>query len=262
MMTPLFERRARGLEPNMYGEAFLRRVRVVLGELRHAGEEIAALLDGHSGAVVFGSIVVAGVGPVAQAIGLVTRRHPDIRIRIEVATSDQLLRQLAEGSLDFAIARVSEGNHRNFDFEALAIEELCVICRKTHPLAGHRNKLRLADLAGQQWVLQFTDTPLRRAFNLCYLGRGLAPPEKVIECASHEVAAALVHETDALSVLARPVAEIYVASGRFAMLRLDERITMEPYGIVCRRSSDLSPGALSVLAAIRETVGEASPPPA
>lgn len=254
MATPLFERRARGLEPNIYGEAFLRRVRVVLGELHEASEEISALRQGQAGRVVFGSVMAAGVSHAARGIGLVASRHPDISLRIEVGTSDQLLSLLVEGTLDFAIARMADSDRRDLIFETLGTEDLCVIARKTHALVGRRRKLRLADLVAQNWVLQFSGTPLRSAFDLAFRAAGLTPPQQVIECASHEVVAALVQETNALSILSRPLAEIHAASGRFALLTLADPIVLEPYGIVRRRGSELSPAAQSVLAAIRETV--------
>src|SRR5688500_9349059 len=44
---PLFERHARVIEPNWYGELMIRHARVILSELAVAGTELAALQAGH-----------------------------------------------------------------------------------------------------------------------------------------------------------------------------------------------------------------------
>ena len=50
---------------------------------------------------------------------------------------------------------------------------------------------------------------------------------------------------------ARALAELYCSTNRFSILKFEKRFSVEPYGLVLMKDHPLSPGARTLLAAIR-----------
>lgn len=234
---PLFERHPKGIEPNWYGELMIRHARVILSELTVAGSELTALQAGHSGKVTVGTVMAPAVELVVPAVDAVRRRHPGLQIAVDVDTSPVLIDRLRQGQLDFAIARIpSDIDPAPFTYEEVGDEELCFVCRTGHPLAT-LDRVTLEDLAGQTWVLQPHGSLLRTLVHSMFRGRGLPIPAQVIESASVVMSMAMIDKTDALSVTARALAEMYCSTNRFSILKFEERFSVEPYGLVLDRKS-------------------------
>jgi DNA-binding transcriptional LysR family regulator len=248
---PLFERHARGIEPNWYGELMIRHARVILSELAVAGTELAALQAGHSGSVTVGTVMAPAVELIAPAVDAVRRGHPNLQIAVHVDTSSVLIDRLRQGQLDFAVARIpADIDHSPFEYEEIGDEELCFVCRNGHPLAA-RERVTLEDLVGQTWILQPRETLLRRLVHAMFRSQGLPVPAQVIESASVVMSMAMIVKTDALSVTARALADLYCSTNRFSILRFEKRFSVEPYGFVLMKDHPLSPGARTLLAAVR-----------
>ncbi len=248
---PLFERHPKGIEPNWYGELMIRHARVILSELAVAGSELTALQAGHSGKVTVGTVMAPAVELVVPAVDAVRRRHPGLQISVDVDTSPVLIDRLRQGQLDFAIARIpADADPTPFIYEEIGDEELCFVCRSGHPLAGI-DLVTLEDLVGQTWVLQPHGSLLRRLVHRMFRSRGLPVPAQVIESASVVMSMAMIDKTDALSVTARALAELYCSTNRFSILKFEKRFSVEPYGLVLIKDHPLSPGARTLLAAIR-----------
>src|SRR6266851_5964964 len=101
----LFERHARGVVPTWYGEILVRHARAVLADMSRAQEEITALKSGLCGQAAIGAVVNPATNLVPLAIGLLKQDHPQILVRVDVDTSDVLIRKLLDGKLDIAVAR-------------------------------------------------------------------------------------------------------------------------------------------------------------
>jgi DNA-binding transcriptional LysR family regulator len=248
---PLFERHPKGIEPNWYGELMIRHAHVILSELAVAGSEMTALQAGHSGKVTVGTVMAPAVELVVPAVDAVRRGHPGLQISVDVDTSPVLIDRLRQGQLDFAIARIpADADPAPFIYEEIGDEELCFVCRSGHPLAG-LDLVTLEDLIGQTWVLQPHGSLLRRLVHRMFRSRGLPIPAQVIESASVVMSMAMIDKTDALSVTARALAELYCSTNRFSILKFEKRFSVEPYGLVLIKDHPLSPGARTLLTAIR-----------
>jgi molybdate transport repressor ModE-like protein len=94
LAVPLVERRPRGVVLTPYGEAFARRARSILLELREADREITDLRTGRGGTVFVGTVTAPSINLVVPAIKQVRQRFPKVEINIEVGTSAALADQL------------------------------------------------------------------------------------------------------------------------------------------------------------------------
>jgi DNA-binding transcriptional LysR family regulator len=256
---PLFERHARGLEPNWYGELMIRHARVILSELAVARTELSALQAGHSGTVTVGTVQAPVVELIVPAVDAVRQSHPSLQIVIEVETSSILIERLRQGQLSFAVARIPRDTDTSpFVYEEIGDEELCFISRSGHPLA-ESERVTLEDLVGRTWILQPRRTLLRHLVDAMFQSRGLPIPVQVIESASLIMSMALIDKTDALSVIARALAELYCSTNHFSILRFEKRFSVEPYGLVLMKDYPLSPGARTLLGAVRAAFQNPAP---
>ena len=80
----LFERQARGVKANWYGEALIRHSRNALSSLGEAAAEIEALKSGRTGRVNVGSIAGPAAGLIPRAVARMSRDYPLVRVQLAV----------------------------------------------------------------------------------------------------------------------------------------------------------------------------------
>lgn len=248
----LFDRHGRGVEPNWYGSLMIRHSRMILSELQETGEELNALLAGHSGRVSIGTVMAPAVELVVPVISTLTREHPGLKIAVAVETSDVLAERVHQGTMDFAIGRLpSHLDPASFDYQEISSEELCFVCRDGNPYLQLGRPLIAADLAEATWILQPTGSLLRDRVEALFRAEGVRPPQRVIESASPIISMAMVAETDSITAFAQAVAKVFSPTGNCAIIPFHKKFSVEPYGIFWLKDRPLSPGARTVLSAVR-----------
>ena len=180
----LFERQPRGMRPNWYGETMIRHARIALSSLREAGQEVDALKTGLSGHVSLGAITGPALSLIPQAIMIVARENPKLRVELSVESSNVLIEQLAQGKLDIMIGRLFERQDKTgLRYERLAEEPVCAVVRPGHPLLSAPG-LTLAAVEKKPWIVPPAGSVLRHRFDLMFREAGLSPPTQLIETAS------------------------------------------------------------------------------
>src|SRR3982751_4791972 len=149
----LFERQPRGMRPNWYGETMIRHARIALSSLREAGQEIDALKAGLSGYVSLGAITGPALSLIPQAIMIVARENPKLRVELHVESSNVLIEQLAQGKIDIMIGRLFERQDKTgLRYERLAEEPVAAVGRPGHPLLNVAG-LSLAAVEKKAWIV-------------------------------------------------------------------------------------------------------------
>ena len=248
----LFERHGRGIEPNWYGSLMIRHAHMILSELRETGEELNALLAGHSGRVSIGTVMAPAVELVVPVVSALTRDHPGLKIAVAVETSDVLADRVHQGVMDFAIGRLpGRLDPSTFEYHEISSEELCFVCRDGNPLLRLGRDLTTSDLTDTTWILQPVGTLLRDRVEALFRAEGVPPPQRVIESASPVISMAMVAQTDSVTVFARALAQLFSPTGCCTIMPFHKRFNVEPYGIFWLKDRPLSPGARTLLAAVR-----------
>lgn len=248
----LFDRHARGLTPNLHGEVIIRHAGIALRTLTQAGEEIAALSQGYSGVVTVGTVTAPMVELLAEAVERVKEKYPKLQISIEMDVSDVLATKLLDGKIDFNLARLPRGHDPStFVYHELRGEEIQFICGENHPLAKRRG-VSLSDLAAWPWVLQPPGSPLRTAIEREFSAAGVTLMENVINSASALTAMIMVDRSTYITALERQVAQLLSEIGRFRVLAPNQKIALEPYGLLRLADRRLSPGAAKFYETILE----------
>ncbi|MFN7052400.1 MAG: LysR family transcriptional regulator, partial [Gemmobacter sp.] len=161
--APVFLRQPKGMEPTEIGQIVLRRAQAMLREMRSMAAEVQALREGFGGAVRVGAVTGPAVGYLVPAIRQIKRDSPGAEITVDVAPSRDLLRHLAAGDLDFALARVlPEYDSRDFDIRPMRDEKVALLVREDHPLA-RAPVVTLTELMDYEWIMQDRGAPIREA---------------------------------------------------------------------------------------------------
>ena len=249
--VPLFERLPRGMRPTWYGETMIRHARVALASLNQAHDELTALKAGRFGQVSVGAITSPGLMLLPPAVALVKLEQPELRVALEIETSDVLLERLAQGKLDIVVARLfAQHDKSQLRYERLTEEPVCAVARPGHPLIGTPG-LSLRHVVGAGWIVPPAGSVLRHRFELMFQEDGLAPPVNVTETAALLFITRMLQQSDMLAVLAADVARYYAAHGIVAVLPLVMPCHMDDFGIITRTDRLASPAAKVMMKALR-----------
>ena len=150
----LLDRSRSGLEPTAYGRALVARGQAIFDELKRGVEELAFLADPTVGDLHMGSTESIAAGFLPAVIERFSREQPRIRLDVAQAVMSTLhYRELRERSIDLLIGRIPAPFEED-DLEADIVfndDAVVVAGRQTKWARSH--KLRLADLAGERWIL-------------------------------------------------------------------------------------------------------------
>jgi DNA-binding transcriptional LysR family regulator len=252
----LFERSARGVAPNAYGESLVRHARSILATLDHARDEINAISEGTTGKVVVGALLVAAPVLVPRAVARFKARHPNHTVLIRDGTAADLLPALRRGELDLVVGRVSSDvPGEGLKFEAFYSEPMLVVARDGHPL-GRRRALKLSELAQWPWVVPTPEAPYRRRLDAAFRQAGVEPPRRIVESLSVLVNKMLLQETDMLGVMPLTVAKQYAVLGIVRIMPVKLPPPSGPVGVITASGRPQPAAATDFLQSLREAARE------
>lgn len=201
----LFDRSSRGVTPTDCGHVMIKHAKLILAQLRHAGEELQSLEGGLSGRVHVGTLLAASTSLLPRALGRLRERRPGIAVTIDEGTIDRLMPGLRTGDIDVVLGRLPEYREREgLRQDVLYLDTVSVMVREGHPMA-QRGSLTLAELVEQAWIMPPPQTSLRRQVDHAFRHEGMEPPHDVIESVSILTNHALLMNTDMLAAMPRQV---------------------------------------------------------
>jgi DNA-binding transcriptional LysR family regulator len=201
--------------------------------------------------VRLGAIVAAVPDLIPEAFVSIRREQPTLSLSLVTDTSDALLALLQGGRLDLMLGR-STGlpDGETLHFEPLIGEDLHVIVRPGHPLLA-RVALTLAELAGEQWILQPEASAMRRALAAAFTLLQLPLPQHPVETASMLATVSILAHTDLIGVVPSGVATYFATLGAVRRLPVQLPPLLEPFGLITVRDRPVSPALIYVTATLR-----------
>lgn len=182
---PLLVRTTSGAVPTAYGEALVRRSRVLFDELEAGMRELAQLADPGTGDVRLGCMETLHAGLVGACVEQLVQLHPRMKITLELGQAPDLVQyHLSQRIVDFVVARplklpLPAGMHG----EALFHDRLLVVTGEDSRWA-RQQRITLADLADAYWIVGANEmepgSPLVEAFERARV----AMPSRVIRTGS------------------------------------------------------------------------------
>jgi LysR family transcriptional regulator, transcription activator of glutamate synthase operon len=161
----LVERTTRRVAMTEAGELLVGRARRILSELNAAESELQGLRGIQTGHVSVGAMHTMGPVDVSLALAIFHERHPGVELTVREQSSEELAEMLRDDVLDLAFLSVTERiESHDLGLQLLLSEELVVILPSAHPLA-QRSGVRIAELAGEQFISYREGARLRELLN-------------------------------------------------------------------------------------------------
>jgi DNA-binding transcriptional LysR family regulator len=184
----LFDRRPRGVEPTMYGDALLTRTRAVFDELRQGIKDIEFLADPTGGEVRIGCSVAASVTFLRPIIRGFSEAYPGVALRVEDVPAAGWEHGLRERKHDLLLQwwvppYSSDLTAGEVEVESLFDDHLVAVAGPQTRWAGRR-RIDLAELVGERWILGPPGTANYTGIAEAFRARGLAMPKVVLETLS------------------------------------------------------------------------------
>ncbi len=258
--APLFDRRARGVTPTVYGTALLRHAKDVKAALQAAREEVDALRSGGAGFVKIGAGPSWQDAVLPDAIAELRTSRPGVRIHVTGGGDDQLKEQLKSGALDFVLAAVPEAPRLEPElaWQPLLADEYCVIADVRHPLR-RRRRAKVEDLLAYPWILPPATTYMVGRLQHVLRAAGLPAPVAAIETDVIPLKFALMRGSQYLSYHA--AAHLRALDPGFIVpIEVAGTRAVRQAGLINRRGAELSPAA-KALVGILQHLCSAHPKP-
>lgn len=254
----LYERHPRGVVLTEAGQLLARRARSSLHDLGTAFDEMARLTTGVGGLVRIGTVTGPGLELVLPMIRELRVTYPEIEFDVLVDTSDMLAEALFAHRIDFYIGRVlANVNPRDVTVRHIGPEPISLIVRQAHPLL-RKPDLTLADCLKYDWVMQAPGGLLRTAVEAYIAHHDLQPPSRVLSTSSLLLTLGIISDTHVVAPVARSVAEFLVSKSRMnssiGILDIATDMTVNPYGLICRRKSDQAPVVKRIIALLEDRI--------
>jgi DNA-binding transcriptional LysR family regulator len=232
----LFERLGRRVFLTAAGEEVLRHVRALSAQYEEL-ENTVARLKGHDTGRLRISVATTANYFVASLLATFNKKHPNVKISLDVTNRESLLRQLAENTVDLVImGQPPDGS----DYEAGVFMDnpLVVVAPLSHPLASRKNT-PLRELAGQTFLVRESGSGTRFAMERFFEKHGI-PFVAGMELGSNEAIKQSVQAGLGLGLLSRDTVEMEISLGRLVVLDIEHFPIMRHWYVVHRSGKRLS----------------------
>ncbi|SPB16270.1 LysR family transcriptional regulator [Caballeronia novacaledonica] len=239
--VPLVLRTARGVQLTAFGQQLRVRAHLILSEVRRAEDDIMQMNGAGAGSVSAAVTPTAALSILPQAYRAFRRQMPNARVSFIEGFPGVAMPRLRDGSLDFVVAVVvPEHLAPEFDHIELYESRSAIVGRADHPL---RHCTSLAELSDAEWLLNPSPESSTQALLNSYAERGLAVPNRVIECPSFIIAHGLLRGSDVLAALPAALLEHPWVSEGLAIFPIADPLPAVSVRVVTRRDSPLTPAA-------------------
>jgi DNA-binding transcriptional LysR family regulator len=231
----LLDRSPRGVEPTVYGQAFLKRGRHAFDELKQGIRDIEFLSEAATGELRIGcdeSICAATLPLVLERFA---RQYPGVVVEIDDLPLRVFPPDLRAHGYDLVLTRLRGGtvadlqSHEDVDVEVLFNDELVIAAGAQSRWAGQR-EIDLADLAADRWILAGPETWNYAAVAEAFGARRLKMPKIFVKTLSLHIRANLLASGEYITALPRSVLHLY--GQRFAMQILPVDLPPRPWPVI------------------------------
>jgi molybdate transport repressor ModE-like protein len=174
--STLIERNPRGLRLTDAGEALVRHADKILARLADAEAELEAIAGLRGGRLRLATFPTAGATLVPHAIREFSHRHPDVELTLRDLEPHESVPLLKAGELDLILVEDSDVDEGDEDVELVHLLEdpMHLALPTDHPLAS-KQRVRIADLAGESWIQSTMTCPCRRHVHNACAAAGFEP---------------------------------------------------------------------------------------
>jgi DNA-binding transcriptional LysR family regulator len=252
----LLDRSARGIEPTIYGDAFLKRSIVVFDELKQSIRDIEFLSDATTGEVRIGCWEGPWFTLLPDVIVQFSKRYPRIKVHADLIDPSDVFVGLRERKYDCVLMPVQIRLHDEAadDLKVeILYDDKVIVAAAAHSKLARRRKIDLAELIDEPWIFVGPTSWNRPWSEEIFRAQGLNRPEPLVTTDSIILRARLVAAGPCLGLFATSVLRRLIADN-YAITALP--VALHPkalsIGVVTLKNRTLSPVVERFLACIRE----------
>ena len=250
----LLDRSRSGIEPTAYGRALVMRGQAVFDELKYGVEELAFLADPTVGDLRIGSTESIAAGFLPAVIERFSREQPRVRLDVaQTVISTLHYHELRERSIDLFLGRIpTPFDEDDLEAEVVYDDQVVVVAGRQSKWARLR-RLKLADLAGERWILPPTDTlPGSLTAELFRASNAKMPREPVTTLSIH-LCCRLAASGQFVTTLPTSVLRFGNLDQSLKVLPIKLPAQPRPVGVVTLKNRTLSPVARRFIDCIHRT---------
>jgi DNA-binding transcriptional LysR family regulator len=253
----LLDRSRRGIEPTAYGRALVARGQAIFDELKHGVEELAFLADPTVGDLRIGSTESIAAGFLPAVIERFAREQPRIRLDVAQAVMSTLhYRELRERSIDLLLGRIPVPFEED-DLEAdIVFNDDAVVVAGRQTKWARLRKLKLADLAGERWILPPADTMQASLTPRVFRDSGCEMPQTPLTTLSIHLLCRLVASGQFVTMLPASVLSYGHKDHSLKILPIKFPLHQRPVAIVTLKNRTRSPAAKLFAECVHRTAEE------
>ena len=248
----LFDRFPRIVVLTQAGRALLPHAQRMLVEMDAAINTVSELQGLLRGTLNVGLFHSFSRSQVSTVLAQFAQEHPGVQVVARLLPRAAMERELIDGSLDLAIAYVSEDTE-HIAAETLFEEELVLAVGPAHPLAKARS-VEMQALRDERMVLLTREFSSRQMLNR-FLGDLGATPNVVLEVNSIEAILSIVRSTSLSSVLAAGAVDPIAGVRKVRLLKPTPRRWV---ALLWRKDGHRTAAALRMADMIRDVYARAS----
>jgi DNA-binding transcriptional LysR family regulator len=251
--TRLFDRGRMGAQLTLVGEQFLIHAVNVLDALNTASQALHRKQEQAPEIVRVGALPTAALGILPAVVGHFHKHQPHTTLQVATMNNTMLLAGLKSGELDLGIGRMSDPElMTGLNYELLFLESLRLVVRPQHPLL--KDTITLSRVMEWPVVVSPKGTvPRQNAETLLQL-QGCTMPSGCIETLSASLSRQLTVDFDYVWFVPSGAVKEDLRQGILTALPVTSPGAGEPIGILTRVDVPLSPGARTLLSAIRKSM--------
>jgi DNA-binding transcriptional LysR family regulator len=257
--APLFDRSVRGMAATALGTVVLARARAMVHDLGHLVRDMETVTSGYAAHLHIGVTPFIS-GQMLSAVVYRTRPEGDRRLTVTIheGTSDQLLSQLRDHTLDIVVGRASATvDLGQVTFEVLYRQQPRLIASRRLAAQLGRNRLDWKKLADLDWILGAQHTPMREQVADIFLGAGLPPPVPLVESYSSKLIGEMIVANErAVSIVPADIAEELVRIAGVAIVPYSFDWTLPPIAMFTRAQGLHRPADQLFAASLRQVCQE------
>jgi DNA-binding transcriptional LysR family regulator len=247
--APLLLRTKQGATFTSFGDAFLRRARLIVSESQRAREEVDQLRGRWEGSVRFSTSPAVALGVLPLALQPFAQQYPDVRLECREGLYPGVAPLLRDGTLDFSLTPVHlQDIEADLMAEPLFVGNIVVACQRSHALAG---ATRLAQLADCRWVLSSAPRGPGALIEQAFADHGLGTPKVGLVCESFLALPGILAHSGFMATLPRTLFERNAFRDALCIVPIEEPMPSPTICVLRRHDLPLTPAAQCLISWIR-----------
>lgn len=254
MGVTLFERHARGMRPNRFGQLVEEAARRVIAELADLEVHLDQLLEPTSGTLTIGALPVTAVGFLPGLLVALRTAMPELTINVVQGPTEQMLTALRDRNVDVVIGRLYKLD-ATIDLvrEELFDDPVSIFARSGHPISTATN-LRQRDIMEYGLVLPDVTHRVGSEIDEALQALKLEPPQTALRSNSLGLIRELILTSDILAAMPRLMMAGDLMRGSVQLVPLPKQPERRPSGFFLAEGRELTPVLLSFLEFTRNYV--------